>query len=216
MSNLAAIYVQPTQKLENRQKYIEENFVLQNNLEVMEKKYAQIRVAYKKHSALLVQRTERIDEFKAELCDKTIQLNQVTKQLNDKNELYSALFAKYVALEKKQELMQKQSRAINYIDSLILRYEQYQEQNKASQVSFFKRVLGLFSKALKREKTKTIVQKVALVPENNWFPVKNAMPAFNGMYRISDGKSSVLSYFSSESHEFASKDYSIKYWQPVF
>lgn len=207
------LYVVPTVENDESRGYVTEYVVLQNKLQLTEKKYRHVQGAYKKYSELLIRRTEQVDAYKTELCDRSIALNKVTKQLTDKNESYELLYKSFVELQNKQTLLQQNSKIIEFVDALVARFECFKAKISASRGMrmslFMSAIKTVFSKS--KQGADSGVEK--RLPVNKWLPTTKAMPAFKGMYRVSDGQHSALSYFNSASHEFANQGFHIKYWQ---
>mgnify|MGYP000686279875 CR=1 FL=1 len=156
-----------------------------------------------------------LTRYKTELCDRSIALNKMTKQLSEKNESYERLYKAFVELQNKQTLLQQNSKIIEFVDALVARFECFKAKISASRgmrMSLFMSALKMFFSKWKQG-ADSGVEKV--FPVNKWLPTTKAMPAFKGMYRVSDGQHSALSYFNSASHEFANQGFHIKYWQLI-
>ena len=185
----------------------------QDELLALRKKFIRLKAAYQHAIDKLDREQEQNDFLVAELCGKNIKLERVSKQLSELRDEHVWLSVAYEMLEEQDMKKRKKRERISALtERLRSAFSEVKRIFAAALVAFTKRSVAFREKLISdKNPAETNIAK----PEARWFPMNRVLPAFTGMYRVSDGKTSSVSYFDKSTVQFAQQAFQVKFWSIV-
>lgn len=171
-----------------------------------------LRCNYKQALQVIEHKDAMLDSIEAELCGKTLRIAKLQAQLEKVSKDYVALYIKNEEREKRERLVIHPNLAERVVKLLKLcehKVKAYVDEQHA-------RIQQKLLRISKKPEQEASVKKVRDIESGKaWLSLNRASPAFNGMYSISDGNNSTLSYFNVETQDFANKTLQPRFWKPI-